>query len=443
MGRRRRRSRLPEGEFEAEIDAMAHDGRGVARVEGKATFLHGALPGERVNFRYLNRRRSHDEGQVVEVLSPAADRVEPRCAQYGVCGGCGLQHMDPRAQIQAKQQLLLDNLRQIGKVEPEQVLPPLLGDSPWGYRRKARLGVKDVTRKGRVLVGFRERGSSFVADIERCHILHPRVGDILPALSDMIGRLSVSRRLPQIEMAMDDARCVLILRILDPLSADDEQLLQDFQTKHEIVFYLQPGGPETVTPLADPVDLDYALPDYDLTLGFFPGDFTQVNTDINRKMIKHAMTLLDPGESDRVLDLFCGIGNFTLPIARLGARAVGVEGDAGLVERARKNAIRNGLENTDFFTADLYAELVAEPWMRETYDKALIDPPRSGALTVLPLLPRLGVRRLVYVSCYPGTLARDAGELTTKHGYRLLSAGVMDMFPHTAHVESIALFEKC
>ena len=443
MGRRRRRSRLPEGEFEAEIDAMAHDGRGVARVEGKATFLHGALPGERVNFRYLNRRRSHDEGQVVEVLNPAADRVEPRCAQYGVCGGCGLQHMDPRTQIQAKQQLLLDNLRQIGKVEPEQILPPLLGDSPWGYRRKARLGVKDVARKGRVLVGFRERGSSFVADIARCHILHPRVGDLLPALSDLIGRLSISRRLPQIEMAMDDARCVLILRILEPLSAEDKRLLQDFQTKHDVVFYLQPGGPETVTPLADSVDLRYALPDYDLTLGFLPGDFTQVNTDINRKMVKHAMTLLDPGESDRVLDLFCGIGNFTLPIARLGAHAVGVEGDAGLVERARNNASRTGLDNTDFFTADLYAELVAEPWIRETYDKALIDPPRSGALTVLPLLARLGVRCLVYVSCYPGTLARDAGELTTKQGYRLLSAGVMDMFPHTAHVESIALFEKC
>ncbi len=443
MGRRRRRSRLPEGEFEAEVDAMAHDGRGIARVDGKATFLHGALPGERVNFRYLSRRRGHDEGQVVEVLRPDPDRVEPRCAQYGVCGGCGLQHMDPYAQIEAKQQLLLDNLRQIGKVEPEQVLPPLLGDSPWGYRRKARLGVKDVARKGRVLVGFRERGSSFVADIERCHILHPRVGHILPALSDLIGRLSISRRLPQIEMAMDDARCVLILRILEPLNSEDEQVLRGFQSNHDVVFYLQPGGPETVMPLADPVDLHYVLPEYDLTLGFLPGDFTQVNTDINRKMIRRAMTLLDPRENDRVLDLFCGIGNFTLPIARLGASAVGVEGDAGLVGRARANAIRNRLDAVDFFTADLYAELEAEPWMRESYDKALIDPPRSGALPVLPLLPRLGIRRLVYVSCYPGTLARDAGELTAKHGYRLLSAGVMDMFPHTAHVESIALFEKC
>ena len=442
MGRRRRRTRLPEGEFEATVDSMAHDGRGVARVEGKATFLHGALPGERVSFRYLNRRRSHDEGQVVDVLHAAADRVDARCAQYGVCGGCGLQHMEAQAQIQAKQQLLLDNLRQIGSVAPQEVLPPLVGDSPWGYRRKARLGVKDVARKGRVLVGFRERGSSFVADIERCHILHPRVGDILPDLSELIGKLSISRRLPQIEMAMDDARCVLILRILDPLSAEDEALLKEFQTQHDIVFYLQPGGPESVVPLSEAIDLYYGLPAYDLTLGFLPSDFTQVNTDINRKMIDRAMAMLAPTLQNSVLDLFCGIGNFTLPIARSAGSVVGVEGDAGLVDRARANSARNGVNNSEFFTTDLYGELTAEPWMNRSYEKALIDPPRSGALAVLPLLPQLGVKRLVYVSCYPGTLARDAGELVGKLGYRLLSAGVMDMFPHTAHVESIALFEK-
>jgi len=442
MGRRRSRKRLPEGEFEAEIIDMGHDGRGVARVDGKATFVHGALRGETVSFRYIKRSRSHDEGQVVTVKTAAENRVEPRCEHYGICGGCSLQHLEPTAQIQAKQAVLLDNFRQLGQVSPDSVLPPITNDSPWGYRRKARLGVKDVARKGRVLVGFRERGSSLVADLRECHVLHPRVGKLLLPLSSLVESLSISSRLPQIEMAMDDERCVLILRILDPLSAEDEHLLNEFQAAHPVIFYLQEGGPDTVRPLKQAVDLYYTLPAYDLTLGFLPSDFTQVNTEINRKMIARAIDLLDPGPSDRVLDLFCGIGNFTLPIARYSQSTVGVEGDAGLVSRARANAQRNGLENVEFYTADLYGELEAEPWMNRRYDKALLDPPRSGALQVLPLLPAMGVSRIVYISCYPGTLARDAGELVRKHGYRLVSAGVMDMFPHTAHVESIALFEK-
>jgi len=442
VGRRRRRPRLPEGEFEASIESIGHDGRGLARVDGKATFIHGALPGEKVMFRYLGRKRNHDEGQAVSVLEPAADRVEPRCAQYGICGGWSLQHMAPAAQIIAKQTVMLDNLRQIGNVEPEAILPPLTNESPWGYRRKARLGVKDVARKGRVLVGFRERGSSFVADIERCHVLHPHVGELLPQLSRLIENLSISRRLPQIEVAMDDARCVLILRILEPLTDADEQLLRAFAHERDVVFYLQPGGPDTVVPLTGAADLRYTLPEQAVTLSFLPGDFTQVNTDINRKMVSRAIGMLELGSGDEVLDLFCGVGNFTLPIARYCGSVVGVEGDAGLVQRARANAERNALINTEFFTADLYGELPAEPWMQRHFDKALLDPPRSGALQILPILDRLGIRRLVYVSCYPGTLARDAGELVTKYGYRLRSAGVMDMFPHTAHVESIALFER-
>ncbi len=442
MGRRRRRNRLPEGEFEAEIAGMAHDGCGVACVDGKATYVHGALPGEKVMFRYTSRRRSRDEGQVVDVLQAATERVSPRCTQYGVCGGCSLQHMEPAAQIAAKQAVMLDDMREIGGVEPAELLAPIVNTSPWGYRRKARLGVKDVVRKAKVLVGFRERGSSFVTDVDKCHVLHPRVGEMLPALSELIGTLSVSRRLPQIEMAMDDDRCVLILRLLDPLSADDEQQLRRFQADHDIAFYLQPGGPETVVPLSEPVDLHYHLPDDDLTLTFLPGDFTQVNTEINRKMIARAITLLQPQLGDTVLDLFCGIGNFTLPLARHAASVTGVEGDTGLVERARLNAERNSIANVEFFSSDLYGELPAEPWVGRHFDKALLDPPRSGAQQVLSLLPRLGVERIVYVSCYPGTLARDAGELVGEHGYRLQSAGVMDMFPHTAHVESIALFEK-
>ncbi len=443
MSRRRRRPRLPEGEFEARIDDMAHDGRGVARVDDKATFIQGALTGERVMFRYLQRRRRHDEGVVTSVIEAAPSRVEPRCPHYALCGGCSLQHMDPQAQIEAKQAVLLDNLRQIGGVSPESVLPPLLNEDPWGYRRKARLGVKWVPKKGRVLVGFRERGSSKVADIGECHVLHPRVGRILPELSALIGGLGIRDRVPQIEMAMDDARCVLIFRILEPLSEADREALRAFGRAHDIIPYLQPGGPDTVAPLdPPPADLRYALPEQGLELGFLPGDFTQVNTGINRKMVTRALDLLRPGPEDRVLDLFCGVGNFTLPLARQAGQVSGVEGDAGLVERARANARRNGLENVAFFTANLYEELAPAAWLEQRFDKALLDPPRSGAQQVLALLPRLGVDTVLYISCYPGTLARDAGELVREHGYRLLSAGVMDMFPHTAHVESIALFQR-
>ena len=443
MTRRRKHPRLPQGEFEAHIDSMAHDGRGVARIDDKATFIQGALPGEKVMFRYTRRKRSHDEGIACDIIEASPQRVQPRCAHYAICGGCSLQHMHPQAQIQAKQQVLLDNLQHIGKVEPQQVLPPLLNDSPWGYRRKARLGVKHVAKKGKVLVGFRERGSSFVADLTHCHVLHPRVGELLPQLGELIEELSIHDRLPQIEMAMDDERCVLIFRILEPLSAQDTRLLLAFGEQHDIIPYIQPGGPDTVAPLGGtPVDLHYRLPGEELELGFLPGDFTQVNTEINRRMVERAIAMLEPGANDRVLDLFCGVGNFTLPLARHASEVVGVEGDAGLVQRARGNAQRNGLGNVEFHTANLYEELAMAGWLDQRFDKVLLDPPRSGAQQVLSLLPKLGVDTILYISCYPGTLARDAGELVNQHGYRLVSAGVMDMFPHTAHVESIALFRR-
>lgn len=443
MSRRRRRPRIPQGEFAAHIDDMAHDGRGVAHIEGKATFVQGALPGEDVSFRYLSCRRSRDEGVTTAVQKAAPERVEPRCADYAICGGCSLQHMDPHAQIQAKQAVLLDNLKHIGKVEPEQVLPPLLNESPWGYRRKARLGVKYVAKKGKVLVGFRERGSSLVADLSHCHVLHPRVGAKLPALAELIDGLSIREQLPQIEMAMDDQRCVLIFRILSPLPPEDIRQMIDFCQAHDFIPYVQPGGPDTVAPLAgQPSRLFYSLPEVNLELDFLPGDFTQVNTDINRKMVHRALEMLAPGQNDTVLDLFCGVGNFTLPLASRARSVTGVEGDAGLVQRARENARRNGLENVEFFSANLYEELAPAGWLNASFNKALIDPPRSGAQEVLHLLPKLGVESLLYISCYPGTLARDAGELVSEHGYRLVSAGVMDMFPHTSHVESIALFER-
>lgn len=442
MGRRRRGSRLPSEPVEAVISSLSHEGRGVTRIENKATFVHGALPGEKVSFKYTSIKRSHDEGSVVEVLESSELRVEPECPHYDICGGCSLQHMAADEQIKAKQGVLLENLEHLGKVAAEEVLPPLTNDSPWGYRRKARLGVKHVPKKGKVLVGFRERGSSFIADLSRCLVLHPKVGELIDPLSKLIEGLSISAKIPQIEVAMDDEQCVLIFRHLESFTTEDEAALAAFGEEHKLSIYLQPGGPDTVAPLTDAVELEYHLPSHDVRLNFLPNDFTQVNTEINRKMVSRALQMLDVQENERVLDLFCGVGNFTLPLAKEATEVVGVEGDAGLVQRARNNAARNNLENVEFYTANLYEDLAQEAWMKQTFDKALLDPPRSGAFEVLEHLPKMGIKRIVYVSCYPGTLARDAGELVNKHGYRMISAGVMDMFPHTSHVESIALFEK-
>ncbi|MEJ2454469.1 MAG: 23S rRNA (uracil(1939)-C(5))-methyltransferase RlmD [Candidatus Thiodiazotropha sp.] len=443
MGRRRRRNRLPSEPVEATIESLTHDGKGVAHLDGKATFVHGSLPGERVRFLYTGRWRKYDEGRVVEVLESSPERVEPRCEQFGICGGCSLQHQAHAAQIQAKQQAMLDALKHIGKVAPDEVLPPLVGASAWGYRRKARLGVRYVPKKGGALVGFRERGSSRVADITCCHVLHPRVGELLPQLRTLIDGLSAPNQVPQIEMAMGDETCVLIFRLLETPSAEDLSLLSEFGPRHGVSIYLQEGGPETVRPLDGVgVELTYELPEFDLRLHFLPSDFTQVNSDINRQMIHRAVEMLELQPEDRVLDLFCGLGNFTLPLARQTGSVTGVEGEAGLVARARENAERNNISNTTFYTANLYNTLEQEPWLTQRFDKVLLDPPRSGAQEVLAHLPGLGAERIVYVSCYPGTLARDAGILVHEQGYRLLSAGVMDMFPHTAHVESIALFEK-
>ena len=441
MSRRRsRRQRLPSEAFTATIDSMAHDGRGVAHLDGKAVFIDGALPGEDVRFLYVSQRRSYDEGRTVEVLRASPERVEPRCPHFGVCGGCSLQHQAPAAQIRAKQGVLLDNLERLGRVEPETVLEPLRGPS-WGYRRKARLGVRYVRAKGKVLVGFRERHSSFVTDLSRCEVLHPAIGLILPELQACIGALSIFDKLAQIEVAIGDESRALVFRNLAEPTAEDRARLRAFGVDHGFDVYLQPGGPATVAPLNDGAQpLSYALPAYGVDFRFGPMDFTQVNADINRAMVEHALKLLDPRAGERIIDLFCGLGNFTLPIAR--ERVIGVEGDQELVARARENAMRNGVGNAEFHAADLTSEFENAPWLRAGVDKALLDPPRSGALEVLPHLVKLRPLRIVYVSCNPATLARDAGELVHAYGYRLLAAGVMDMFPHTAHVESIALFER-
>jgi 23S rRNA (uracil1939-C5)-methyltransferase len=438
----RKRKPLPVEPVEAEIGSLTHDGRGLAHIAGKTVFIHGALPGERVRFRYTKLQRRHDEGAVTEVIAASPQRVEPRCPHFGLCGGCSLQHLEAGAQIAMKQEILADVLRRIGRVEPEEWLPPLAAEH-WGYRRKARLGVKLVEKKGKVLVGFRERGNNFLADLERCEVLHRAVGERLGAISALVNGLAVRDRVPQIEVAMGDGPCVLVLRVLAPPGAEDLERLAAFGAAHGFHVYLQEAGPESVRPLpGHAVDLAYSLPQHQVRLHFEPSDFTQVNLDLNRLMVARALELLDPRPDERVLDLFCGLGNFTLPVARRAAEVVGVDGDAALVERARANAERNAIHNVRFRASDLCGELGLVPWQRERFDKALLDPPRSGALLVLDLMPRMGIHRLVYVSCYPSTLARDAERLVNGLGYRLRAAGAMDMFPHTAHVESIAVFEK-
>ncbi|MGV6858479.1 MAG: 23S rRNA (uracil(1939)-C(5))-methyltransferase RlmD [bacterium] len=440
--RYKRKQRLPEEAFEATIESLSQEGRGVAHPDGKVVFIDGALAGEKVLFKYSARQRRHDEGYVVEVLEPSSLRVDPKCAHYELCGGCSLQHMDADAQINAKQTSMLEGLKHIGGVQPAEVLPPLRGPL-WGYRRKARLGCKDVPAKGRVLVGFREKRGSFLADILRCEVLHEKIGAQLEALSELLGGLSIKNRIPQLEVAVHDNATAMVVRHLEPLNDGDKEKLIDFAETHDLQLYQQPKGPSTVAPLRVSVDsLYYEHPDYNVKVDVGPLDFFQVNTDINRQMVKRAIEHLDLSFEHKVLDLYCGLGNFTLPIARHVKEVVGVEGDKPMVERARKNALANGLENTRYYVCNLMEEVKDEPWMNEHWDRVLLDPPRSGAQEVIRALGPMGVPKIVYVSCHPGTLARDVGILVNEFGYTLTHAGVMDMFPHTAHVESFAVFTK-
>ncbi|MDR9436925.1 MAG: 23S rRNA (uracil(1939)-C(5))-methyltransferase RlmD [Thiohalophilus sp.] len=441
MGRQRRL--LTTEPVIADIESMTPEGQGIARIAGKTVFIDGALAGETVEFVYTRSRRNYDEGRVQKVLSASVSRVEPACAHFGLCGGCRLQHVSSEEQIRLKQQTLLDDLTHIGRVTPESVLAPLTGPI-WGYRNKARLGVRYVDKKEKVLVGFRERGSHFLAELEQCLILTPELGGRLPELGELVRRLSCYRRLPQIEVAAGDEQTALVFRHLDPLTEADVQWLIDYGRRNNFVIYQQPKGPDSVTLLyPEQTTLQYTLPEFDVTLEFLPSDFTQVNSDINRRMVSHALQLLEVTPEDRVLELFCGLGNFSLPLARRAAEVVAVEGESDLIRRARANAERNGIDNAQFHVANLFEETAAEPWLKkQTYNKVLLDPPRSGAAQMIPQLAATGAQRIVYVSCNPATLARDAGELVNQHGYRLVSAGIMDMFPHTAHVESIALFVK-
>jgi 23S rRNA (uracil1939-C5)-methyltransferase len=434
-------------ELQATITDLSHDGRGVARIDGKTVFVSGALVDEQVRLRIRKRHRHFDEAEVVEVITPSPHRVTPRCRHFGECGGCSLQHMDAAAQIHAKQRVLADNFARIGKVEPQHWLQPLT-DAPWGYRRKGRLSVRHVPKKERVLVGFRQEANPrFVAEITHCEVLHPSLGPKIGLLAEMIGGLDAARDIPQVEFAGGDEGIALVFRHLQPLSERDTAALAAFGQLHGFAIYLQPGGVSSVhllwpeqSRLAFRIAAGEGVPDVELE--FRPLDFVQVNAGMNAKMMARALELLDPQPTDRVLDLFCGLGNFTLPIARRVAEVVGVEGEHGLVERAGENAARNGLANARFHVANLFEDQRGTDWARQPWDKLLLDPPRAGADKVLEYLPHKATKRIVYVSCHPASLARDAGILVNQHGFRLTSAGVMDMFPHTSHVESIALFER-
>jgi 23S rRNA (uracil1939-C5)-methyltransferase len=423
-----------------EIIDLAQDGRGVARVDGKTVFIDDALPGERVEWRRLKRGRNFDEGRLERVLEPAADRIEPRCAHFGVCGGCALQHLAPERQLEFKQRQLYEALTRIGKVTPEQTLPPLHG-AVWNYRRRARLAARWVPKKERTVLGFRERNTSFITDVQRCEVLAPPVDSLVRPLSLLLTALSVRNRVPQIEVAVADNAVALVVRVLEDLTAADRELLLQFARDHDVQIYLQPGGYDTIAPLSAVTPLEYRLPQFDVTLRFQPNDFVQVNGDLNAQMVARAVELLAPAPGERLLDLFCGLGNFSLPLARSGAHVVGVEGDAGLVARARDNATLNAVSNIEFVCGDLAQPSAGDAaWARQPYDKVLLDPPRAGALQMLPTIARCGAKVVLYISCHPGSLARDAGILVHEHGFTLRAAGVMDMFPHTAHVESAALF---
>jgi 23S rRNA (uracil1939-C5)-methyltransferase len=441
MGRRRAVASEP---VTGRVDALNHDGWGVVRA-GKTVFVAGALPGELVEYIVRRSERSHDEAQLLAVLEPSADRVEPRCAHFGTCGGCSLQHLAPASQLAIKDQMLRETLKRIGKVEPANWLPPVSGE-PWGYRRRARLGARFVHARGRSMVGFREKMTSFVADIQRCEVLVPQVGNLLGALSQLVTALSIPTRIPQIEVAAGDGVTVLVLRVLSPLNESDRARLADFEKQHAVRWLLQSGRPDQLETLqgATP-ELSYELPAYGLKLAFEPADFIQVNGDMNRRLIDHVLQQLDLGEDAEVLDLFCGLGNFTLPLATRARRVVGIEGDAGLIARARANAAANGLANAAFHVGNLAGEDAVQRCLALSqggrYSHVLVDPPRTGAMDVLPALAALKPRRLVYVSCHPGSLARDLGILVAEHGFSLQSAGIVDMFPHTSHVESVAVLD--
>jgi 23S rRNA (uracil1939-C5)-methyltransferase len=423
----------------ATIVDLTHDGVGVADVDGRRVFVADALPGERVEIALRKRRRKLQEADLTRVLEASPSRVQPECPYFGRCGGCALQHLEHSAQVELKQRVVAEALKRIGGVEPTEWLPPVLSQ-PWHYRRRARLGVKYVTAKNRVLVGFRERAGPYITDMQRCPVLMPPVDGLLGELALLIEKSSVRERLPQIEVAIADGVVALVFRVLVEPTAEDTEAFRAFGVRHDIDMYWQRGGPGTITPIARARPLTYELRDYGLTFDFLPTDFVQVNAAINSELVATAVRLAAVQPTDRVLDLYCGLGNFSLPLAQRAGTLLGVEGDLGLVARAVRNAARNGIGNARFVAADLMAQ--GWSFYREPWDVVVLDPPRTGAEGPVAELDSSGVRRIVYVSCHPATLARDARALVEKHGFALRTARVFDMFPHTHHVEALALFAR-
>jgi 23S rRNA (uracil1939-C5)-methyltransferase len=419
---------------------MSHEGRGIAHVNGKTVFVFGALQGETVLIQVLKTSRKFDQAAVVEVIEASPQRISPRCEAFQVCGGCSLQHLANDDQVEMKQQSLLEMLEHAG-LEPAQILTPLRAGA-WGYRRKARLGVKYVPKKGRVLVGFRERNTPFIADMRRCEVLLPEVGYKLEQISELIGELEARAQIPQIEVAADDERVQLVFRHLSPLSERDRTLLLEFGENHDFDILLQPGGPDSVQPLSPGLPELYLRPAGvdDIRIAFDALDFVQVHSEINRQMVAQALELLDLQPGDSVLDLFCGLGNFTLPMAQRCKRVTGVEVDQPMLTRARASALANNITNTDYYCADLSRPDPTAGWMRQRYDRVLLDPPRSGALEMAQSIDGFDAARIVYISCQPSSLVRDAAIICAR-GYHMSHLGIMDMFPQTAHVEAMAVFE--
>lgn len=437
---RRRARRVPEGEHRAEVVDLSEDGRGIARIDGKVVFIADALPAETVTFKYLAAGKSFDEGQTLRVETPSPDRVTPGCTHFGVCGGCALQHLSPEAQVRFKQKQLIEALARIGKVTPTDIAAPVTGPV-WGYRRRARMGAKWVINKQKVLVGFRERRTHLLAELQRCPVLDARVGEQLEVLADALARTGIADKIPQIEMAAAEHVC-LSIRVLETPTEDDLAVLRQLAEDTGFELRLQPGGLSTITPLNPPTRvLDYSPDGSERRLQFEIADFIQVNAFISQRVVNQAIDWLAPQPGERMLELFCGLGNFSLPLAARGVDLTAVEGDAGLVQRARDNAQRNNLA-IRFEKADLFKAGAEADWLAGDFDAVLLDPPRSGAEVMVSLIAAKKPSRVVYVSCQPGTLARDAGALVHQHGYRLARAGVMDMFPHTAHIESMALFVR-
>jgi 23S rRNA (uracil1939-C5)-methyltransferase len=438
-----------------DIKSLDMDARGVGHIEnedgtpGKVVFVEGALPGERVGFETFKKKKNWEAARMTALHRESSMRVQPKCEHFDYCGGCSMQHLEPTAQVAIKQRVLEDNLWHIGKVHADNIMRPMYGPT-WGYRYRARLSVRWVEKKGTVLVGFKEKRSVFVADIKSCQILPKHVSDMLLPLRALIGSLSLYKEVPQIELAIGEDVTALVLRIMAPMTADDETKVKAFADQYGVQFWLQTKGPETAAPFY-PLDqeLHYLLPEFGVRMPFKPVDFTQVNHHINRVLVHKALHLLDVQPEDRVADLFCGLGNFTLPLATQAREVVGIEGSTTLTERALSNAKANGLDGkTTFYCRNLFEITPDDLLALGKFDRMLIDPPRDGAATLCESLgelrktnPEFLPKRIVYVSCSPSTLARDASVLANQAGYAISKAGVVNMFPHTSHVESMAVFD--